>query len=152
MSTTKLTGRAAIDHAERHGLTLSKYADPIEDERDDLAVEEARAIALEDPNLIWLDVEAEKSSSGTSTIAIEHKGEETGGLWQMVHGADMPYAPACWRTQQAAEEALPGIMERGGDWSHGGYRIVETKERLGEDHHTVNYDVERVLRTYPWRP
>jgi hypothetical protein len=52
----RLTGRAAINFAQaRGGLTLAKFADPIEDACDDLSVEEARAIASEDPELIYLD-------------------------------------------------------------------------------------------------
>lgn len=52
----KLTGYAAITYAEYSGqLTLNKYADPIEDAREGLSVEEARKIALEDPALIWIE-------------------------------------------------------------------------------------------------
>lgn len=50
---TTLTGHAAIDHASRHGLTLSKYADPTEGAREGLTVEQAREVAAEDPALIW---------------------------------------------------------------------------------------------------
>lgn len=51
---TPLTGYDAIRHAEAHGLTLSKYADPLEGARDGLCVQEARWIALDDPSLIYL--------------------------------------------------------------------------------------------------
>lgn len=40
-NTNKLTGRAAVTYAETHGLTLSKYADPVEDARTGLTVEQA---------------------------------------------------------------------------------------------------------------
>lgn len=53
----KLTGQAAIAIAEANGLTLSKYADPIEDARTGLDPDEARKVASEDPNLIYIDVE-----------------------------------------------------------------------------------------------
>ena len=53
-----LTGHAAIRHAEAHGITLSKYADPTEDAREGLSADEARDIAAEDPSLIYVDMPA----------------------------------------------------------------------------------------------
>lgn len=52
----RLTRTEAIEYAAEHGLTLSKYADPIEDGRDGLTVEEAELVAREDAGLIYLDV------------------------------------------------------------------------------------------------
>ena len=57
----RLGGHEAIKYAEAHGTTLQKYADPIEDAREDLSIEEAREIAREDPSLIYVDVEEERS-------------------------------------------------------------------------------------------
>ena len=51
-----LTGHAAIDYAEIHGLTLCKYTDPIEEYRNDLTVDEAHEIAREDPYLIFIEI------------------------------------------------------------------------------------------------
>lgn len=57
MTTTQtLTGHAAIDHAEQHGLTLSMYTSPIEEGRDGLSVDEARDVAREDESLIYVTV------------------------------------------------------------------------------------------------
>lgn len=53
---TRLKGQAAIERAERDGLTLCKFSDPIEGAREGLSVEEAREIARQDPSLIYLDV------------------------------------------------------------------------------------------------
>jgi len=53
-----LIGIEAVEYARKNAKALSKYADPIEDAREGLSVEEAREIAREDPNLIHLDVEA----------------------------------------------------------------------------------------------
>ena len=50
---TTLTGYDAIDYAERHGLTLAKYADPTEDARTGLTIDQAEQIAAEDPSLIY---------------------------------------------------------------------------------------------------
>jgi hypothetical protein len=50
----KLEGIEAIDFAEVHGLTLSKYNDPTEPARDGLTPDQARAVAREDPRLIYL--------------------------------------------------------------------------------------------------
>ena len=49
-----ITGYDAINYAEANGLTLNKYADPIEDGRTGLTVDEARKVAAEDPGLIWI--------------------------------------------------------------------------------------------------
>lgn len=56
----KITGHAAIDHAARQGLTLNKYADPIEEARAGLTVEEAEEVAREDASLIWITVQGEE--------------------------------------------------------------------------------------------
>ncbi|XXX79214.1 hypothetical protein WMF30_10610 [Sorangium sp. So ce134] len=53
--TVRLTGWTAIEAAERSGLRLSKAADPTESARDDLSVEEARAVAAEDPSLVYVE-------------------------------------------------------------------------------------------------
>ena len=55
-----ITGHAAIDHAARQGLTLNKYADPIEVARAGLTVEEAEEVAREDASLIWITVQGEE--------------------------------------------------------------------------------------------
>lgn len=54
---TKLTGRPAIEYAEQHGLLLNKYTDPIEEAREGLTPAEARAVAAEDPALIWIETQ-----------------------------------------------------------------------------------------------
>lgn len=53
---TRLTAHDAIEYAAAHGLTLNKYADPTEDAREGLTVDEAREVAAEDPSLIYVDV------------------------------------------------------------------------------------------------
>lgn len=55
-TTKKLTGYTAISYAEDHSMLLSKYADPIEDAREGLTPSEARAVAKEDPGLIYLEL------------------------------------------------------------------------------------------------
>ena len=50
---TKITGFDAIDYAAETGVDLNKYADPIEDAREGLTLDEARDVAMEDPKLIW---------------------------------------------------------------------------------------------------
>jgi hypothetical protein len=52
----RLKGRLAIAYAEKHDLTLQKYADPTEGHRSGLSPSEARDIAREDPSLIYLDI------------------------------------------------------------------------------------------------
>jgi hypothetical protein len=53
----RLTGFSAIEFAERAGLTLNKTADRIDDGAEGLSIAEAEAIADDDPELIWLDVD-----------------------------------------------------------------------------------------------
>jgi DNA-binding XRE family transcriptional regulator len=54
--TARLHGREAIEYAGTHGLTLSKYADPIEDAREGLSIEEAEEVLSEDPGLIYVEM------------------------------------------------------------------------------------------------
>lgn len=56
----RLTGFEAIEFAEKEGLTLNKAADSIDDEVTGLSIAEAEAIAVEDPDLIWLVVPADE--------------------------------------------------------------------------------------------
>lgn len=56
----KLTGFEAIEFAEKEGLSLSKKADTIDNEAHNLSIAEAEAIAVEDPDLIWLIVPDEE--------------------------------------------------------------------------------------------
>lgn len=51
-----LTGHEALEWAEKNGLTLNKYADPTEEAREGLDVEEARKVAAEDPSLIYIEI------------------------------------------------------------------------------------------------
>ena len=52
---TRLTGREAVEYARENELPLCKYNDPTEDAREDLTVEEAERVLLEDPTLIYID-------------------------------------------------------------------------------------------------
>lgn len=55
-NTITLTGHEAIEYAEKHNLTLNKYADPTEEAREGLDVEEARKVAAEDPSLVYIEI------------------------------------------------------------------------------------------------
>lgn len=52
---TTVTGTQAIEMAEARGLTLCKYTDPTEGAREGLTVAEARAVARQDPSLIYVE-------------------------------------------------------------------------------------------------
>ena len=52
----RLQGFAAIEYAEKEGLTLNKRGDHIDQPVTGLTIAEAEAIASDDPDLIWLDV------------------------------------------------------------------------------------------------
>lgn len=51
----RLHGYIAIEFAAVNDLPLNKYTDPMEDSREGLTVAEAKAVASEDPDLIWLE-------------------------------------------------------------------------------------------------
>lgn len=55
---TEIVGREAIDVAEAmiDSIELCKYADPIEDARDGLTIDEANEIMAQDPSLIFARV------------------------------------------------------------------------------------------------
>ncbi|HEY4312171.1 MAG TPA: hypothetical protein VGN12_22170 [Pirellulales bacterium] len=52
----KLKGFDAIQFAEQEGLALNKDADSIDEAATGLTVAEAEAIAVDSPDLIWLEV------------------------------------------------------------------------------------------------
>ncbi len=52
----RLTGFEAITFAEREGLALNKLEDSIDEPQQGLSVAEAEAIAVESPELIYLDI------------------------------------------------------------------------------------------------
>ena len=53
----RITGMEAIAYAIEHELELCKHPDNDEGHRDDLDIEEARHIALEEPSLIYIDID-----------------------------------------------------------------------------------------------
>jgi len=55
----KLRGFEAIQFAEQEGLALNKDADTIDQAATGLTVAEAEAIAVDSPELIWLEVPEE---------------------------------------------------------------------------------------------
>ncbi|OPX57334.1 MAG: hypothetical protein A4E30_01683 [Methanomassiliicoccales archaeon PtaB.Bin215] len=52
-----LRGMEAVEYARKNAKLLSKYADPIEDARDDLTPSEAEDVCREDPGLIYIVVD-----------------------------------------------------------------------------------------------
>ncbi len=56
MKVSTYTGQAAIDYAQEHNLTLSRYRDITGPAKDGLTVEQAQEIAQRDVNLIYLTV------------------------------------------------------------------------------------------------
>jgi len=53
----RLRGFAAIEYAEKEALKLNKKGDHVDPPVSGLSIAEAEAIASDDPDLIWLDVE-----------------------------------------------------------------------------------------------
>lgn len=73
---TTITGLAAIEMAEREGLTLGKYADPVEGAREGLTPDEAREIAREDPGLVYLVAEVSREQIETLRDEAGEAGDE----------------------------------------------------------------------------
>jgi len=63
----RLTGFDAIEFAEKQGLKLNKHPDSLTGPRIGLTVAEAEAIATDDPELIWLDVDEDEYYSAAPT-------------------------------------------------------------------------------------
>ncbi len=63
---TRLTGIAAIEFAERIGATLQKRAEPGSPACGDLTPDEARKIAAQSPDLIYIDFD---EPSGPDRVA-----------------------------------------------------------------------------------
>lgn len=74
--TTRLTGVAAIEAAERMGLRLGKYEDPTQGAREGLTVKEARAVAAEDPSLVYVDVPTGTTTDNVTKAQIEQLRDE----------------------------------------------------------------------------
>jgi hypothetical protein len=68
----RLSGFDAIEYAEKHGRTLTRKADSIDEDKKGLSIAEAEAIADEDEDLIFLDVpESEYANAPPTTFAPE---------------------------------------------------------------------------------
>ena len=65
----RLTGWQAIDLAARLGARLSRHADAAGPARDDLTVEEARTLAADRPESIYIDVDEPPPGGGDSGVA-----------------------------------------------------------------------------------
>jgi hypothetical protein len=91
----RLTGFEAIEYAEQEGLALNKEADSIDDAVEGLTIAEAEAIAVDRPDLIWLEVPAD-----------EYYGERR----NMEPGTELSRPPR--RAGQRRDELAPG--ENGG--------------------------------------
>lgn len=97
-----ITGHDAIAYAEARGLTLNKYADPIEDARTGLDADKAREIASEDPSLIWVERIDALHRAAVRDLA-SHKGEHVCLDGRRYRGS------ACLVTDYAARNPPPPI-------------------------------------------
>jgi len=99
-----LRGMTAIRYAEKHDEydgKLRKYNDPTEGPRDDLSVREAKAVAREDPRLIYLRVPSGKRNprqpSRRVRKALKHY------VRQELAGLPTQYTPAKVRVDSKGE-------------------------------------------------
>ncbi len=64
----RLKGFDAIEYAEREGLLLNKAPDAIDEGATDMTPAEAGAIAVDRPELIWVDVPDEEYYAGPRSM------------------------------------------------------------------------------------
>ncbi|MFA7295651.1 MAG: hypothetical protein WC211_00525 [Dehalococcoidia bacterium] len=69
-TTKRLTGKTAIEAAERLGLTLSTHTDPTAEARTGVSVDDARAIAREDASLVYVDVDVMASREAALEVRV----------------------------------------------------------------------------------
>lgn len=67
----RLTGFEAIEYAEKASLPLNKAKDAIDEARSGLSIAEAEAIADENPDLIWLEVDDDQYYGVTTNMEPE---------------------------------------------------------------------------------
>jgi len=63
MKRKTLEGHDAVEYARNNNLLLKKWADPTEPYRDELPVAEAEAVCLEDPGLIFIEIERSNTNT-----------------------------------------------------------------------------------------
>ena len=56
-SAKTVEGHDAVEYARNNNLLLKKWADPTEPYRDELPLREAEAVCLEDPGLIFIEID-----------------------------------------------------------------------------------------------
>jgi len=119
---TKLSGEAAIERAEQRGLLLSKYTDPTEEARDNLTPDEAREVALEDPSLIYLEVDEPALSKRTGAF------EDEDTFWAAV--AECDWGTRC--RQERGYNSLKREILKNWDAAFIGSFRKKVSEKLGE--------------------
>ncbi|WP_438029076.1 hypothetical protein [Sorangium sp. So ce233] len=119
--TVRLTGWTAIEAAERAGLKLSKATDPTDGARDGLSVDEARAVAAEDPSLIFVEapvpsvrqIKVALEEAGITGLKIELYADDAGAAGAVVNDGDCLWTCRPERLLRAAESLVEdGTAER----------------------------------------
>ena len=105
MNTTTLTGFAAIAYAVRFGLDLNKHADPTEGSRV-VDIDEARAIAKEDPALVWIEAPSFDAERMTASVAAVGNDGFRPVVWGLGTSAEMAFADALGQEFDADDAAF----------------------------------------------
>ena len=100
----KLVGFEAIEFAEQEGLTLNKLADAVDGPANGLSVAEAEAIAVDDPELIWLVVPEEEYYGEPRNMT---PGEDSCSGPKTPGNASSPDEPLSRRAGLLRDELLP---------------------------------------------
>lgn len=123
-ATTRLVGMAAIEAAERMGLQLAKYQDPVEGARDGLTVAEAREVAVVDASLIYMDVDAADALSDQMQESGEYELAVRGGY---AHSAAGMGGTPRTTVESVTQEQIESLMREAGEAGDSGQ--VELCER-----------------------
>lgn len=102
--TTTLTGYAAIAFASHFGLDLNKYTDPTEGTCV-VDIDTARAIAKEDPSLVWIEAPAFDAERMTASVAAVGNDGSRPVVWGLGTSNEMAFADALRQDEFEPDDA-----------------------------------------------
>jgi len=154
-ATVRFQGYDAIEMAEREGLLLSTYNSPMELAREDVSVEDARAIVKEDPSLVYLDVPTDENEEVAISLPealllrdLNKAWAEHGGRFPRWNEKDNLFCIVCEWLSGLVSRATWGIQPE----THGRVFVRKFSPYIasGRTICAVLLDGIEVFRTEPW--